>query len=157
MAIHPIKIQLGKGAADCKLQLLEGCGTWGVFGDNNFLTVELDQPRVVVNVLEDHFPPQGGGVTEVRLTVPGAESITVVVSPCEVLMKLSAWQGDSATFTLFVNSGDQIFFDAWLSRMKGQGTVSVSSPDGDETDSLLPPNDKRRVTLPLMPPPRPCQ
>jgi hypothetical protein len=43
-----------------------------------------------------------------------------------------------------------------LSRTSVKGTVSVSSPDGDETDYLLPDQDKRRVTLPLTPPTGPC-
>lgn len=157
MAVHPIKIHFDKGAKDCKLKLLEGRGTWGVFGDNNFLTMEVDNPRVMVQILEDHFPPpQEKGVTAVRVSVPGFEGLFVSVTRHEILMDLSSWQGDSATFTLYFNSGDHIIFDAWLSRASAQGTVSVTSPDGDETDYLLPNQNKRRVTLPLTPPPPGC-
>jgi hypothetical protein len=158
MAVHPIKIHFDKGARDCTLKLLEGCGTWGVFGDNNFLTLEIDNPRVIVQVLENHFPPpQGNGITAVRVTVPGIEGLFVSVTRQEIHMELSSWQGDSATFTLGFDSGDRIFFDAWLSRSLTQGMINVTSPDGDETDYLLPNHNKRRVTLPLTPPPEPCE
>jgi hypothetical protein len=157
MAIHPIKIHFDKGTRDCRLKLLEGRGTWGAFGDNNFLTMEVDNPRVVVQVLEDHFPPpQGKGLTAVRLIVPGIEGLLVTVTRQEILMDLSSWQGDSATLTLGFDSGDNIFFDAWLSRTSTHGTISVTSPDGEETDYLLPTQNKRRVTLPLTPPPEGC-
>ncbi|HXO42405.1 MAG TPA: hypothetical protein VN999_13205 [Thermoanaerobaculia bacterium] len=156
-ATHPITIHFAGGATDCKLKLLEGAGTWGAFSDNNVLTMQIDEPPVAVTIVEAQFAPsQGKGLTSVNVVVPGAEAISVTVVPQEVAIAFAGWEGDSATFTLHFNSGDRIFFDAFLSRTSVQGTVSVSSPDGDETDYLLPNQDKRRVTLPLKPPPGSC-
>jgi hypothetical protein len=153
MSIHPIRVTLENGAKDCRLKLLEGRGTWGRFGDNNFLVLELDDPRIVVNVLESHpFPEKG--TTEVRLGVPGlSESLSVLVSQADITLRLAPdWSGERASFTLYFNaSSNNIIFDAMLSRSDTAGMVTVYSPDGDETDYLLANHTRRRVTLPLTP------
>ena len=157
-SVHPIQVSLEKGAKDCKLKLLEGRGTWGVFGDNNFLTLELDNPKIVVNVLEMHpFPEKG--LTEVRIAVPGlAESLSVAVSQTEIAISLApAWPGERASFTAYFDAfANNIIFDAILTRIGTAGMVTVTSPDGQESDYLLPNQTKRRVTLPLTPPSEPC-
>lgn len=156
--VCPIKVSLEKGAKDCKLKLLEGRGTWGVFGDNNFLTLELDNPKIVVNVLEMHpFPEKG--MTEVRLAVPGLpESLSVIVSQSEITISLApAWPGECANFTIYFDAfANNIIFDALLSRVGTAGMITVTSPQGHESDYLLPNQTKRRVTLPLTPPSEPC-
>lgn len=158
MAVHPIKIHFSKDACDCKLRLLEGRGTWGVFSDNNFLTMEIDNPQIKVQLLEAHFPsPKEDGLTAMLLTFPlFSEAMAVSVSRHEIELGLASWPGENATFTLYFHTSDHIIFDAFLSRSSTQGTVSVISPDGKETDYLLPGQQKRRVTLPLTPPPDWC-
>jgi len=158
MSAYPIQVTLENGARDCRLCLLEGRGTWGSFGDNTLLTLTLDNPQITVSVLATFLFPETGS-TGISINVPVCvEPLSVSVSQQEVTFQLPPlWPGQQTSFTLFFNAtGNNIIFDAMLSRTNTAGMVTVASPNGDETDYLLPNQGKRRVTLPLTPPAPPC-